>query len=309
MNILPEQPRVAVPVTVPSPASQTLVRGLDILEHVADGPAALSAIARGLGLSRSTVHRLAATLIERRYLTSAPERGYALGPKLLELGFLARSQISLVRLTRPFLEALAARTGDVAMLCVRDGAQVRVAESVHGRRRLAPSLRPGDHLDPARSAAARVLKLSRAQAGADANSIDVITDLAESEPDINCVAAPVRGADGGVQGALCVAGASAYLAGPRLDEARRAVATAAQQASEQLGWLVSNMHGDAEAAEEAAERLLQSDVPSRLDPSPARVAEGLPVSRQGSGARKGGTRFEGEGFEDGDRDRMKGRPA
>jgi DNA-binding IclR family transcriptional regulator len=288
-----------------SPASQTLVRGLDVLEQVADGPAALTAIARGLGLSRSTVHRLATTLLERRYLSMSPRRGYALGPKLLELGCLAHDQISLVRLARPYLDALAARTGDVALLCVRDGgaagtdAQVLVVDHASGRRRLVPSLRTGDRMDGVRSAPAQALAM---QPGATDCRCEVIMDLAESEPDIACIAAPLRGADGRVVAAICVIGASAYLGGRLLTEATDAVAAAAKQASEELGWPAASRHGDSSTGARTG-RPAEHELLSR---GRSRPGVSGPDRRQDTARPAGGL----DGNVDlMDGDRMKGRPA
>jgi hypothetical protein len=44
--------------------SQTLVRGLDVLEAVSQGATNLAELAETLKLNRSTTHRLAATLVE-----------------------------------------------------------------------------------------------------------------------------------------------------------------------------------------------------------------------------------------------------
>ena len=44
--------------------SQTLLRGLDIVEAVAAGATNLAALSQVLGLNRSTTHRLATTLVE-----------------------------------------------------------------------------------------------------------------------------------------------------------------------------------------------------------------------------------------------------
>ncbi|RYE56023.1 MAG: MarR family transcriptional regulator, partial [Rhizobiaceae bacterium] len=59
-----------------SGGSQTLLRGLDVIEAVADGPIALADLAARLDLTRSTTHRLATALVERRYLTFVPRLGY-----------------------------------------------------------------------------------------------------------------------------------------------------------------------------------------------------------------------------------------
>jgi DNA-binding IclR family transcriptional regulator len=219
-----------------SPASQTLVRGLDVLEQVANGPQALSAIARRLGLSRSTVHRLAATLLERRYLNVTPRRGYSLGPKLLELGFLARDQISLVRLARPYVEALALQTGDVAVLAVRDRNDVIIADQAAGTRAVLPSLRTGDRLKLAGT-------LGRALTALDNTPI-----IDEGEPEVRIIAAPVRGADGSVRGALGIAAASVYADAAECDKAVNAVRTAANALGAELGWRVSGAHAKPSAA-------------------------------------------------------------
>jgi hypothetical protein len=56
--------------------SQTLFRGLDLLDVVADsGTIGLPALAARLGLTRSTTHRLATALVEGRLLCQAPREG------------------------------------------------------------------------------------------------------------------------------------------------------------------------------------------------------------------------------------------
>lgn len=70
--------------------SQTLVRGLVIIEAVASGMGTLNEIAVAAGLARSTAYRLASTLVEHGYLSVAPRDtnrggGYRLGEKLSRL--------------------------------------------------------------------------------------------------------------------------------------------------------------------------------------------------------------------------------
>jgi len=55
--------------------AQTLLRGLNVIEAVADGEASLGRLAERLELNRSTVHRLASALVERRYLSVSREAG------------------------------------------------------------------------------------------------------------------------------------------------------------------------------------------------------------------------------------------
>src|ERR1700761_7502385 len=92
--------------------SQTLLRGLDMLDQVIDGPVGLAELSARMGLTRSTTHRLANALMDRGFVTFLPRAGYQLGPKLLHLGFLAQSQVDMVRTARPHIEALAVLSED-----------------------------------------------------------------------------------------------------------------------------------------------------------------------------------------------------
>src|ERR1700728_441611 len=70
--------------------SQSLERGLAIFGAFSPDrpPIGISALARELGLTRSTTHRYVATLASLRYLEQEPStRRYRLGPRVLDLGF------------------------------------------------------------------------------------------------------------------------------------------------------------------------------------------------------------------------------
>lgn len=69
----------------PITGSQTLIRGLNIIEAVSRGASSLNALSNDLGLTRSTTYRLASALVERDYLVTVPRGGYALGPRLQAL--------------------------------------------------------------------------------------------------------------------------------------------------------------------------------------------------------------------------------
>src|SRR5258708_7539465 len=87
--------------------TQTLTRGLAVLQAVAGGARELMEISRIVGTTRSTTHRLASCLAQERYLRFTANAGYALGPKLIELGFQAREEVSLAVAARPYLDQLA----------------------------------------------------------------------------------------------------------------------------------------------------------------------------------------------------------
>src|SRR5579875_1836994 len=140
-------------VSGPKPSmagTQTLVRGLEVIDAVAAGITSLDDLAGNIGLTRSTTHRLASTLVDRRYLEFTRGRGYGLGPKLLELGHVAAGKMDLTRVARPYLEELSASTGDAVHLGILDGARALYLDKIQGSRRVEVSSRIGER-QPLRS--------------------------------------------------------------------------------------------------------------------------------------------------------------
>jgi DNA-binding IclR family transcriptional regulator len=101
-----------------------LRRGLAVLRLLATraGPVTAGAVARELGLPRSTTYHLLAELTAAGFVTHLPEeRRYALGLASFELGSAYLRHDPLERLARPVLRALIARTGHTAHLGVLHG--------------------------------------------------------------------------------------------------------------------------------------------------------------------------------------------
>jgi DNA-binding IclR family transcriptional regulator len=242
--------------------SQTLVRGLDVLEAVASGVNNLSELAATLKLNRSTAHRLAATLVERRYLTFAPRNGYGLGSKSLELGYQARVQLNIPRVAMDHLEKLAAQTGDTVHLGVLDGTRALYLDKIPGRRRVEISSRVGE-LQPLRSTGlgkallldeteARLRDFYRCENGSKQRygvsestwmrrmreyaKLGHTFDLEENEDRIRCVAAPVRDATGRIKAAISVSSAAQYMNDERMQALTKEVRWTAEQISRELGW-------------------------------------------------------------------------
>jgi DNA-binding IclR family transcriptional regulator len=252
--------------------SQTLLRGLDVLEAVSGGVDNLAELAAALGLNRSTAHRLAATLVERRYLTFTPRNGYGLGAKSLELGYKAGEQLHIPRVAREHLEKLAAHTGDTVHLGVLEGTRARYLDKIPGSRRVEISSRVGE-LQPLRSTGlgkalildeteARQRELYRCESSTDQGyKVSEATwikrmrdyaksgstfDLEENEDRIRCVAAPVRDATGRIKAAISVSSAAQYMDGKRMQALVKEVRQAADKISRELGWTPAS--GKARAA-------------------------------------------------------------
>jgi IclR family KDG regulon transcriptional repressor len=90
-----------------------------------DAEIGISALAQRLGLAKSTVHRLASTLIGADMLEQNPETGrYRLGLGLLELGALVRRNMDVSNEAKPYLRMLRETTGETVHLAVLDHASV-----------------------------------------------------------------------------------------------------------------------------------------------------------------------------------------
>ena len=108
-------------------ASQTLARGLRLLQAIADGGEGLPVreLARAAALPRSIVQRLLHTLESEGFLERHPSQvGYRLSIKLWGLGCAAVRRLTVREVARPYLEALSARTSEMTKLGVLDGADV-----------------------------------------------------------------------------------------------------------------------------------------------------------------------------------------
>jgi DNA-binding IclR family transcriptional regulator len=240
--------------------SQTLLRGLDVLEAVAAGSARLTELAARLELTRSTTHRLANALIERGYLVLLPQRGYQLGPKLLELGYQAQQQIDLVQLARPHLEALAQRTKDTVHLGVLDGDRALCLSQVPGSRRIIISGRVGDRHPLTSTGLGKALLINerperwrelydQERQGENGPEFDQwldrmrnyaraghAYDLEEDEDHIRSVAVPVRDASGKIVAAVSVSSPALYMTDERMHDLTDEVLGAAKAISSDLGF-------------------------------------------------------------------------
>ncbi|MDT8331182.1 IclR family transcriptional regulator [Roseomonas gilardii] len=246
-----------------TPGTQTLFRGLAVLEAVACGARDLSALCRALGLSRSTTQRLASALVKAGYLRGEGD-GYALGAKLIELGFQAREQVPLARLARPHLEALAERTQDTVHLGLPDGAEVLYLDKIPGQRGLEMRSRIGHRMPMAMTGVGKALMLDLPEDRWRAlyeNGLahpasrgsprpweayrdemrryatqSVALDFAENEIGIHCVAAPVRDAGRGIVAAVSLASAAQHMPEERMLRLVPEVAATAEAISRSLGW-------------------------------------------------------------------------
>src|SRR6266849_8290127 len=246
---------------------QVLDRALAILEALAehDSDLSLAQISEGLGLHKSTAHRLVRVLERQRLIEKDTETGrYRLGLRLFEFGAKAVARLNLVPRARPFLERLVRETGETVHLCILDGAEVlyidkveparsvRMASSV-GRRNLAHCTAVGKALlaqlpegelnqimngrqlekrTPNTITSAEELRSELALARQRGYTID----NEESEEGVRCVGAPVFSHAGAGIAAISVSGPTFRLNSKTVPRIAQHVAAAARELSAELGF-------------------------------------------------------------------------
>jgi DNA-binding IclR family transcriptional regulator len=242
-------------------ASQTLTRGLEIVESVAAGAGTLPEIAKHTGLSPSTAHRLASALVEARYLQHEPRRGYSLGSKLIELGFQAHRESSVLSAAKPYLEQLAMQTLNTVHLATLIDDEVIYLDKLPGQRAVEISSYIGGRNPITTTGVGKALILDRdedewrrirAQEERAGRNVpeedqwlelmhhyavrDCAFDLGEGDPAIRCVAVPLRDATGHIVAAISVTSATQYMDPSRMEGLVPVVKAKADAISTQLGW-------------------------------------------------------------------------
>ena len=108
-------------------ADGTVGKALDVLDMVASHgrPVRFSDLLVQSAYPKATLYRLLQTLTHQGMLTLDPETGaYALGVRLVRLAHAAWAQSSLAPIARPYLDDLAAKTGETIHLAQMDQGQV-----------------------------------------------------------------------------------------------------------------------------------------------------------------------------------------
>jgi DNA-binding IclR family transcriptional regulator len=115
---------------------QVIERMMRLLDVLAESPNAVSLkLAAGkAGLHPSTAHRILTALVRDRMVERVDQGSYRLGMRLLELGNLVKSRISVREHALPFMRELHAATGEAVNLSVRrDDEIVYIERTSSGR--------------------------------------------------------------------------------------------------------------------------------------------------------------------------------
>ncbi|WP_253958478.1 IclR family transcriptional regulator [Rhizobium sp. WYJ-E13] len=224
----------------------------------------VSALAQRLKVSKSTVHRLAVTLVAEGFLEQNPEtERYRLGIGLFGLGTLVRRRMNLSNEARPYLFDLRKHTGETVLLGIPADMQVMHIYDLESPQALSIKSDLGARKPAHCTAVGRAIFAFSGDAVIDKlmgepleqrtphTIIDPIQvrnifaqvrdrgfaiENEESDLGIRAIAAPVRDSSGGVVGAIGVAGPSQRLSIESIEGFAPAILEAAAAVSSRLGY-------------------------------------------------------------------------
>ncbi len=224
----------------------------------------ISALARRLSLAKSTVHRLATTLVSEGLLEQDRDSGkYHLGVALFRLGALVRRRMDVSNEARPYLYELREKINESVHLAILDGAEIMYVynlESTHAIRMRSDigvrkpvhctaegqailAFQPGEAIERVIAAglAPRTPKTITSpekfiKALGVVRQRGCAIEDEESEPGMVCVAAPIRDDSGAVVAAVGIAGPATRLTKKSIASVMPNVIATAGQVSARLGF-------------------------------------------------------------------------
>ncbi|MCW2873143.1 IclR family transcriptional regulator [Actinacidiphila oryziradicis] len=239
--------------------SQTVDRALRILPLLAEGPANLEQVASHLDVHKTTALRLLRTLREHGMVYRQEDQRYRLGTRLFALAQEAMENLDVRGIAHPHLVALNEKTGHTVHLAVYEEGEVVYIDKVESRYPVRMYSRIGkpvaitvaavaklllaDFPDAERRAVAERLEYPRYTARSTTDAAAFLaelarvreqgwaTDLGGHEESINCVGAPVRGADGRVVAACSLSAPNVVITADELLKLRPLIIRTAEAIS------------------------------------------------------------------------------
>jgi DNA-binding IclR family transcriptional regulator len=224
----------------------------------------LTDIARRVGLPLSTTHRILATLRDVGLVEQEGDRDlYRLGLKLLELGSMVLANMEVHREALPFIEELVRETGETVHLGVFDGTHVVSIEKMDSPHGLASNITIGKGTPAYCTAVGKALLAFQSQDALDhicrlglkrytpqtitdpkglrrelerIRTAGYAVDDREHQPDVRCVAAPIRNYTGRVIASMSVSGPATRIPKERIPGLAVRVREVAAKLSARLGY-------------------------------------------------------------------------
>ncbi|MBP1622241.1 MAG: hypothetical protein H6Q07_261 [Acidobacteria bacterium] len=248
-----------------SQSVRSVDRALDILLCFSrEEPArSLTQIAEAIHMSKTTVHRLLATLENKRFITRDSTTGlYRLGLRFIEMASLVLQDVDLHRWAKPYLQRLAIEYGETVDLSILDGSHVVYLEVIESPQRIKLAAAVGQRLPAYFTASGKALlaflpeenvkkiisdNLAESSNHDQGSVQQMVEDLRvtvergyaiseqEYEEEINAVAAPIFDKDRNPIASIAIVGPSYRLSKDRLPALGESLRQMTQQISNEVG--------------------------------------------------------------------------
>jgi IclR family transcriptional regulator, KDG regulon repressor len=139
---------------------QSLERALTILNKLSDYPDGIqiARLSEQVGLSKSTVHRLLATLSNMNYVVKDSESDkYKLGLQVLFLSRNILNNNDIVSTTKPYLEKLSREVNETVHLCIEDRGEIVYIDKIESNQTIRMYSRVGNRAPMYCTAVGKVL--------------------------------------------------------------------------------------------------------------------------------------------------------
>ena len=248
-----------------SQSVRAVERALDILLcFTREEPTrSLTQIAESIQMSKTTVHRLLATLESKRFITRDKVTGfYRLGFRFIEMASLVLQDVDLHRWARPYLKSLSEECGETVDLSVLDDSHVIYLDVIESPQRVKLAAAIGQRLPALFTASGKALlayipeeqvlkiidkNLAENTDRQPVSIADILADLKltaergyaiseqEYEKDINAVAAPIFDVNHRPIASIAIVGPSFRFNKDRLPALGESIRRMTQVIAEEVG--------------------------------------------------------------------------
>ncbi|MDR0519088.1 MAG: IclR family transcriptional regulator [Clostridiales Family XIII bacterium] len=246
---------------------RVIVKAAAVIDLLAESnnPVSLTDLSGELGIAKSTLHGILATLSSIGYVSKDPDSGdYRLGLRLFELGNTISHKLDERRIAKPYMQVLSEKTGETAHLAILDDGEVLYINKQESNSSIRIITESGLKLPVHCSGLGKVLLAGMpdeeilallAKKGmakyteTTITSTDVFmkeiervrrqgwaSDKQEFMIGLKCVAAPIHNINGKVICAISISGPISRMSGDLLEAKRAHLMKAAKGISKKLGY-------------------------------------------------------------------------
>jgi len=246
---------------------KSLQKSLDILELFLGNEyeISLSDLSKMSGLNKSTVNRIALTLVKRGYLNQHDRRGkYSLGIKFLDFSGTVKSRIRIRDIAIPHLVKLSRMVSESVIMAIWDGREAVITETFHATQSLKVVPDEGTKIPLHCTSSGKIILANMTDEeferyyeskGLEFHTPNTITDInylkkhiiivkqdgvgfddEEYSLGVRSLSAAIKTAEGRVLGSIGIIGPSVRLTRAKMKENIPFVKSCALEISRELGW-------------------------------------------------------------------------